>query len=68
MSLATWAWKSGRGQEVVCLLDVGDDVGGFPERVGRDRAQADGPVPAPGGARHADDLELHVAAERMRCV
>src|ERR1700730_16861339 len=56
--------ESGRDREVVGLLDVGDDIGGLPQRVGRDRPQADGPV-ALGCPGHADDVELHVTAQRM---
>src|SRR4051794_30259887 len=56
--------KSGRGGEIIGLLDIGDDIGGLPERIGGDRAQADGPV-ALAGAGHADDIEFDVAAERM---
>src|ERR1700712_1685724 len=56
--------KSGRSGEIIGLLDIGDDIGGFPERIGGDRAQADGPV-AFAGAGHADDVEFDVAAERM---
>src|SRR3977135_685735 len=43
---------------------MGDDIGGFPGRVGGARAEADGPV-AFSGAGHADDVEFDVAAERM---
>src|SRR5207244_3723792 len=46
--------KSGRGGQIIGFLDVGHDIGRLPERVGRDRAQADGPV-AFAVARHADD-------------
>src|SRR6202035_1115084 len=57
--------KSGRGREIVGLLDVGDDIGRLPKGIRRDRPQADGPVAAPAGAGHADDVELHIAAQRM---
>src|SRR5947199_10658667 len=56
--------KSGRGAKIVGILDVGDDVGGLPQRVGGDRPQADGPV-AFAGAWHADDVEFDAPAERM---
>lgn len=35
---------SGRDNELVGLLNVGNDVGGLPHRVARNRMQADGPV------------------------
>src|SRR5260370_2840189 len=54
--------KSARVRELVGFLDVGDDIGGLPQRIRRARPQADGPVAAPAGPRHADDVELHVAA------
>src|ERR1700726_4088654 len=60
--------KSGRDRkigEVVGVLDIGNDIGRFPQRVRRDRAQANGPVAALAGAGHADDVELHAAAQRM---
>src|SRR4051812_3104091 len=57
--------KSGGGGEFVGLLDIGDDSRSLPYRMRRDRAQTDGPVAAPGASGHADDLELHVSAERM---
>src|SRR4051794_10682923 len=58
------AEKSGRRAEIVGILDVGDDFGGLPQRVGGDRPQADGPV-ALVGAGHADDVEFYAAAQRM---
>jgi len=61
----TCADRSGRDGEFVGILDVGHDIGRLPQRVGSDRLQADGPVAALAGARHADDVELHVAAQRM---
>src|ERR1700722_17547994 len=57
--------KSGRSRKIVGILDVGNDVGRFPQRVRGDRPQADGPVAAPAGARCADDVELYVAAQWM---
>src|SRR5712671_1748224 len=51
-------------QRSLGILDVGDDFGGFPQRVGGDRPQADGPVSL-AGAGHADDVEFHAAAQRM---
>src|SRR2546430_16478154 len=40
-------------------------IGGLPQRIRRDRSQADGPVAALAGPRHADDVELHAAALGM---
>lgn len=57
--------KSGRNGEIVGFLDIGDDIGGLPQRIGRDRPQADGPVAALAAAGHADDVELDAAAQRM---
>src|SRR5258708_18293576 len=47
------------------MVDVGNDLGGIPQGIGRYRPQADGPVAALAGAGHADNVELHAAAERM---
>jgi hypothetical protein len=38
--------KSGRDGEIVGFLDVGDDIGGLPQRIRRDRPQADSLAPA----------------------
>src|SRR5437588_8416132 len=56
--------KSGCNRQIIGFLDVGHDVGCFPQRVGGHRPQADGPI-AFSGAGHADDVEFDIAAERM---
>src|ERR1700679_1457881 len=53
------------GDEFVGFLDIGDDIGGLPQRIGRYRLPADGPVSALARAGHADDVEFHMAAKRM---
>ena len=57
--------KSGRRGKIVGVLDIGDDIGRLPQRIGRDRLQTDGPVVALAGAGHADDVEFHAAAQRV---
>src|SRR3954469_8634889 len=56
-------FRSGRRSQLVSRLDIRDDVGRIPDRVGRDRAHADGPVAAAAGARRADDVELDIATQ-----
>src|SRR5213075_1242298 len=59
--------ESGRHGQFVGLLDVGNDIGRFPQRIGLDRLQGDGPVAlvALAAAGQADDLEFDTAAQRM---
>jgi hypothetical protein len=37
---------SGGGDQFVGILDIGDDIGGFPQRIGRNGVPGDGPVSA----------------------
>jgi len=46
-------------------LNVGDDICDFPQRIRRDRTQADGPVASLATAGRPHDVELHVPAQRM---
>src|SRR5262249_16931401 len=57
--------KTSGSAELVGVLDIGDDVGGFPQRAGLDRPQADRPVAAPRGPGRGYDVELDLAAQRM---
>src|ERR671915_292928 len=54
------ASESGRCGQFIGLLDIGNDIGSFPEGVGGDLLQGDGPV-ALAVARHADDVEFDTA-------
>src|ERR1700716_3734673 len=58
------ARKSDRDGKLVGILDIGHDIGRLPQRIGPDRLQTDGPVSL-AAARHADDVELNAAAQRM---
>src|SRR5579864_9550869 len=57
--------KSGSGAQDIGVLDVGDNIRGLKQRARLNRSEADGPVATPGGARHADDVEIDVPAQRM---
>jgi hypothetical protein len=56
---------SGDGNELVGILNIGNDIGRLPQRIRCDRLPADGPVSAFGGTGHADDIELHISAKRV---
>src|ERR1700730_451514 len=57
--------KSGCGSQFVGSLDVGHNIRGLPNSAGFNRLQADCPVSTPACTGHADDVELHVPAQRM---
>src|SRR3569832_803634 len=58
--------NSGRcGTQIIGGLDIGYDIGSIPDSCRLQRMQADGPIAASGRPRHADDVELDLAAHRV---